>query len=71
MAGGEPMGRAQLFPSPVLFDLDGDGRAEMVVGDLVGKLLVSRRASGDDPLAWTVAEPLRGADGNPLVFHNW
>ena len=70
-AGDEFMGNDQYYPSPVLRDLDGDGVAELVVGDLVGKLLVFRRLPGDDPTAWSAAEPLAGADGQSLRFHNW
>lgn len=71
MAGGEPMGNGQYYPSPVLFDLDGDGVAEMIVGDLIGNLMVSKRLPGDDPAAWSKANPLEGADGKPIRFHNW
>ena len=69
-AGEELMGNDQYYPSPVLRDLDGDGAAELVVGDLIGNLLVFRRRPGDDPTAWSAAEPLKGADG-ALKFHNW
>lgn len=67
MAGDAHMGAKRLFPSPVLFDVDGDGKAEMVIGDLIGKLTVSHR-EGD---TWSAPEPLKGADGKPLKFHNW
>ena len=65
------MGNTQLYPSPALFDLDGDGVLEMIVGDLFGNLMVSKRVPGDDRLAWTRAEPMEGADGKPLKFNNW
>ena len=70
-AKGEPMGHTQLYPSPALFDLDGDGSAEMIVGDLIGNLMVHHRLPGDDPTAWSEAKPLEGADGKKLRFHNW
>jgi hypothetical protein len=71
MAGSEIMGVDQLYPSPAFFDLDGDGTLEMIVGDLVGNLMVSRRVPGDERLAWTRGEGLKGADKQPLKFHNW
>ena len=71
MAGDQHMGQGRLYPSPTLFDLDGDGVSEMIVGDLFGNLTVSKRIAGEDTLAWTAPEPLKGADGEPLEFSNW
>ncbi len=71
MAGDQPMGAGRLYPSPALVDLDGDGVAEMVIGDLRGVLTVSKRIPGEDTTLWSEAEPLEGADGEPLKFHNW
>ena len=66
-AGDKHMGAKRLYPSPVLFDVDGDGKTEMIIGDLIGNLTVSER-EGD---TWSAPEPLKGADGKPLKFHNW
>jgi len=71
MAGDQPMGQGRFYPSPSLVDLDGDGVAEMVIGDLFGKLTVSKRIPGKDSTAWSAPEPLEGADGKPLKFNNW
>lgn len=70
-AGEDMLGNDRYYPSPVLRDLDGDGVAELVVGDLTGRILVSRRLPGDDLTAWSAPEPLKKADGEPLRFHNW
>ena len=70
-AGGVPMGNDQLYPSPILYDVDGNGALEMVVGDLLGNLMVSERLPGDDTTAWSEPEPLEGADGESLEFNNW
>ncbi|MGE3166615.1 MAG: hypothetical protein AB7O52_17070 [Planctomycetota bacterium] len=67
MAGEKPMGGDRLYPSPVLHDVDGDGVADMVIGDLVGNLTVSKRVAG----AWLAPTPLTAADGKPLKFNNW
>jgi len=67
MAGEEPMGAKRLYPSPVMQDLDGDGKPEMVLGDLIGNLTVSRR----DGETWSAPTPLEKADGEPIRFHNW
>ena len=41
MAGTKGLGENRLFPSPVLHDMDGDGLADLVVGDLRGRLTVA------------------------------
>ena len=68
MAGDRPMGSGRLYPSPAMLDVDGDKRADLVIGDLFGKLTVSRRGAGE---AWGESKPLKGADGKQLKFHNW
>ena len=68
MAGDRAMGSKRLYPSPVMFDVDGDKRADLVIGDLWGKLTMSRRGTGE---AWGESKPLKGADGKELKFHNW
>lgn len=71
-AGEEPLGhllnkRERLFPSPALYDLDGDGFKDLVIGDLFGNLTVSKGGKegfGAETL-------LTAADGKPLKFNNW
>ncbi|HQZ66758.1 MAG TPA: hypothetical protein PLY87_16815 [Planctomycetaceae bacterium] len=70
-AGEGMMGQGILFPSPKMQDLDGDGVAEMLVGDLRGQLLVSKRQGGGDSTQWSALESLKTADGEPIKFDNW
>jgi hypothetical protein len=69
--GDEPLGRGILYPSPALFDIDGDGARELVIGDLFGRVRVAEKLPGEDALAWSAPEPLQAADGEELKFHNW
>ena len=71
MAGGKLLGWNRLYPSPVLHDMNGDGRLDVVVGDLFGRMTVAPRQPGDDPRAFGAETPLAGADGKTLDFHNW
>lgn len=71
-AGDAPLGHKlgtadRLYPSPALHDLDGDGKIEMVIGDLRGSLTVSTRTKD----GWGEEKTLNGADGKPLKFSNW
>src|SRR5262245_51155141 len=70
-AGEKPMGARRLYPSPVLHDLNGDGRADIVIGDLRGRITVALRLAGDGPALFEPDEPLLARDGKPLDFHNW
>ena len=71
MAGEEPMGGKLIYPSPAMFDLDGDGALELYVGDLWGRVWTAERAPGDDPVAWTELVTLKLVDGQQLEFNNW
>jgi hypothetical protein len=69
-AGGKFRGENRLFPSPVFHDMNGDGRADIVVGDLRGLLTVAMREAGDTPAYGAETKQL-ALDGQPLDFHNW
>ena len=66
-AGDAFAGAGRLYPSPVMHDIDGDGKLDLVIGDLAGRVTVARRtADGFAPEA-----ALNDRDGKPLRFHNW
>ena len=70
-AGGKLLGGGRLYPSPVFRDMNNDGTADLVVGDLIGKITVALRVPGKDPLAFAAETDLKGANGEPINFHNW
>jgi hypothetical protein len=70
LAGEAPLGEGRLYPSPVLHDVDGDGRKDIVVGDLLGAVTFAPRAAGKT-VAFGAEKPLPDRDGKPLKFHNW
>jgi hypothetical protein len=70
-AGDKFLGGGRYFPSPVFRDMNGDGTADLVVGDLIGKITIALRAPGANPLAFAAETDLKGADGEPINFHNW
>lgn len=70
-AGDKFMGEGRLYPSPVFHDVDGDGRLDVVIGDLPGRLTVALRVPGEGPPRFAAEKPMLGADGQPLKFHNW
>ncbi|HVS09675.1 MAG TPA: hypothetical protein VMS76_07345 [Planctomycetota bacterium] len=71
MAGSKPMGVGRLYPSPVFRDMNGDGLADVVIGDLFGRITVATRIAGDGPPAWGAEVPLEAVDGKELKFSNW
>src|SRR5262245_36944788 len=70
-AGEKPMGARRLYPSPVLHDLNGDGRADLVIGDLLGRITGALRLAGDGPARFGPDEPVIARDGKPIDFNNW
>lgn len=70
-AGDTFLGENRLFPSPVYHDLNGDGRADIVVGDLVGHLTVAHRAADAASALFAAEEKVLGADGEIVDLQNW
>ena len=70
-AGDAFAGEGRLYPSPVLHDVDGDGRLDLVVGDLRGMVTVALRTSSKAPVTFGAEKPLEDRGGRPLKFHNW
>lgn len=68
---GKWLGAERLYPSPVLHDRNGDGLADLVIGDLRGLLTVAPRQPGQGPATWAAEQKLLASDGQPLDFHNW
>lgn len=71
LAGEAFLGAGRLFPSPVLHDVDGDGRKDIVVGDLFGAVTFAPRSAADGPPAFGAEKPLLDREAKPLRFHNW
>ena len=68
-AGGAAISE-YLYPTPVLFDVDGDEARELIIGDLFGHLRVCEPAANGSDIAWGAAEHLQ-SDGKPLKLNNW
>lgn len=61
------------YPSPAVFDVDGDGKAELVIGDLMGNIGVYENLNTSetgDPV-WDSRKELRGVSGDPVQTPNW
>lgn len=74
MVGDHPLNAEarQMYPSPAMFDVDGDGAAELIVGDIFGSLNVyeNRNTGPGDPL-WSPPRALESADAKPISVSNW
>lgn len=63
---------AQRYPSPAMFDVDGDGRDELIVGCIYGTLNVyqnENKGTGDP--VWSEFESLKSAKGEKIKVSNW
>lgn len=69
--GNDYLGATRQYPSPVLRDMDGDGLADLVLGDLNGRISVSLRRAGDGPTSFGPESPIAASDGSELAFTNW
>ena len=70
-AGDKFLGEGRLFPSPVYHDLNGDGVADIVVGDLPGRLTVAYGTRTAAAPTFGPEEHVKGADGKQVDLHNW
>ncbi|MDA7978729.1 MAG: hypothetical protein MPJ50_08160 [Pirellulales bacterium] len=59
------------YPSPVLQDLNGDGKRELVIGDLWGRLQFAERASVNGKAEWEAVANMQTAEGKDIKFSNW
>ena len=61
------------FPSPGIFDVDGDGQTELVIGDLMGGVGVyeNTNTTGTGDPAWGPREDLKGIEGDAIETPNW
>lgn len=71
LAGDAFLGEGRMYPSPVLFDVDGDGLPDLVVGDLPGRVTFAPRVAAKTPAAFGAEAPFLDRDKKPLKFHNW
>ena len=68
MAGDEYLGTGRMYPSPAVHDWNGDGRSDVVIGDLPGRVTVALR--GEDGALGAEAKA-KTRDDELLDFGNW
>jgi len=72
---GKPLNAVEQkkFPSPAIFDIDADGKAELVMGDLWGDVGVHENlaASGAGDPVWGPRKALKDSDGKAIRTSNW
>ena len=74
MVGEKPLNTSasQQYPSPAMFDVDGDGRDELIVGCIYGTLNIYQNENeGTGEPIWSDYESLKSAKGNKIKVSNW
>ena len=73
LADGKPINQVEdmPYPSPVLFDVDRDGKDELVCGDLWGYLWVYENTAAEGAPVWGAATKLESAEGEVIKVSNW
>ena len=61
-----------LYPSPAVFDVDNDGKDELVIGTIFGGIYACENSNqkDGDPV-WEAPTAVNSVDGEPLDLHNW
>ena len=67
-AADKLLGEKRLYPSPVYHDMNRDGLADIVVGDLAGRITVALRQPGV-PVTYGAESVLKDVDGKDIDFH--
>jgi hypothetical protein len=70
-AGEGWAGDRRMYPSPALHDVDGDGHADLIVGDLPGRVTVALRTPGEGTIKFGPEQQLKNRRGEQLIFNNW
>lgn len=72
--GDKPLnGDSQImYPSPAIFDVDNDGKDELIIGSIFGALHVceNESESSGEPV-WSAPKALNSKNGQPLELNNW
>ena len=70
-AVGQPIQSEFGYISPAIFDIDRDGKDELVIGDILGELrFCENRGSVEDP-EWTQPQPVVDLNNEPIRLNNW
>lgn len=61
-----------MYPSPAIFDVDNDGKNELVIGSIFGAVHVceNQSDSSGEPV-WSAPKPLNTKNKKPLSLNNW
>ena len=74
MVGDEVMNQnsKMKYPSPAVFDVDNDGKDELVIGTIFGGIYACENSNQNDgDPVWEAPVAVNSVDGEPLDLHNW
>ena len=65
------LGENMMYPSPAVYDVNGDGTADIVIGDLPGRVVFAKGQIHEGGILLGEQQPLKGRGGKALKFSNW
>jgi len=61
-----------MYASPAGFDVDNDGKDELVIGTIFGAIVsCENENTGSGDPKWSEPKPVESTDGEPLELNNW
>ena len=61
-----------LYASPAIFDVDQDGKDELVIGTIFGAVYACENEGVEDgEIVWSAPQTVDSTDGKPLGLNNW
>ena len=74
MLGSEVLNvdNAMMYPSPAIFDVDSDGKDELVIGTIFGEIFACENEADDaEQPVWKALATVNDSAGEPLSLNNW
>ena len=70
-AGRAFLGEGRKYSSPTAYDINGDGKVDIFIGDLEGSMTLAKGAKKGKNVQFGKEKPAKNSQGGQLTFNNW